>query len=59
MGRAIASGGQQIGYASLVDLNDGRILWFGRLARNSGDLREATPAAETVEALLSDFPPAK
>ena len=59
MGRAIASGGQQIGYASLVDLNDGRILWFGRLARNSGDLREATPAMETVEALLSDFPPAK
>jgi hypothetical protein len=52
-------GGQQIGYASLVDLNTGQVLWFNRLARQRGDLREAEPAAETVEALLSEFPVAR
>ena len=52
-------GGQQIGYASLVDLNTGQVVWFNRLARQRGDLREAEPAAETVEALLSEFPVAK
>lgn len=55
----IPAGGQQIGYASLVDLKTGRIVWFNNLMRASGDLREAVPAAETVEALLKTFPPAK
>lgn len=50
------AGGQQVGYASLVDLETGRVVWFNRLARGSGDLREAEPAAETVGALLSGFP---
>lgn len=50
------AGGAQIGYASLVDLNDGRIVWFNDLRRASGDLREAEPAKETVEALLKGFP---
>mgnify|MGYP001627303332 CR=1 FL=1 len=53
------SGGAQIGYASLVDLRDGRIVWFNNLARASGDLREAKPAEETLEVLLKNFPPAK
>jgi hypothetical protein len=52
-------GGSQIGYASLVDLNSGRILWFNRLVRASGDLREADKAEETLSALLSDFPATK
>lgn len=52
-------GGMQIGYASLVDLNTGRVVWFNRLQRGSGDLREPDPAAETVDALLSEFPVAK
>lgn len=55
----IPTGGQQIGYASLVDLKTGRVVWFNNLVRASGDLREAQPAAETVEALLKTFPPAK
>ncbi len=50
------AGGQQVGYASLVDLDTGRIVWFNRLARGTGDLREAEPASETVGALLSGFP---
>lgn len=55
----IPAGGQQIGYASLVDLKTGRLVWFNNLARASGDMREAQPAAESVEALLKTFPPAK
>lgn len=51
------TGGVQVGYASLVDLRDGRIVWFNNLARMAGDLREAGPARETVEALLRGFPP--
>lgn len=50
-------GGMQIGYASLVDLDSGQIVWFNRLMRGSGDLREAEKAAETLNALLANFPP--
>ncbi|TWO71947.1 hypothetical protein FN976_08135 [Caenimonas sedimenti] len=49
-------GGEQVGYASLVDLKTGRVVWFNELSRMSGDLREPQPAAETVEALLKGFP---
>ncbi|WBY02194.1 hypothetical protein PE066_01280 [Ramlibacter tataouinensis] len=52
------TGGSQVAYASLVDLKDGRVVWFNHLQRVSGDLREAEPARETVEALLKGFPPA-
>ncbi len=52
-------GGVQIGYASLVDLNTGQVVWFNRLLRGTGDLREAGPAAETLESLLDKFPAAK
>jgi hypothetical protein len=53
------TGGAQIGYASLVDLNTGQVLWFNKLVRASGDLREAEPAAETLDALLAQFPVSK
>ena len=59
LGRAVPLGGAQVGYASLVDLNTGRVLWFNRLLRGRGDLREADKAAETVETLLEEFPVAK
>lgn len=52
-------GGAQVGYASLVDLNNGRVVWFGRLLRGSGDLREEAKAAETLDMLLEKFPSAK
>lgn len=55
LGIALGGGWQQ-GYASLVDLETGRVLWFNSLARFSGDLREPTKAAETVDALLLGFP---
>src|SRR5688572_9294232 len=60
LGRVIpTAGGLQTGYASLVDLNTGRVLWFNRLQRGSGDLREADTAGETLDALLSEFPVTK
>ena len=51
--------GMQTGYASLVDLNTGRVVWFNQLLRGSGDLRDAENAAETIEALLREFPATK
>ncbi|MCH7544228.1 MAG: hypothetical protein IIB65_11395, partial [Proteobacteria bacterium] len=42
-------GGTQIGFASLVDLETGDILWFSRLARASGDLRTPSAAEESVK----------
>jgi hypothetical protein len=47
-------GGSQIGFASVVDLKTGDIVWFNWLARASGDLRTPQAAAETVKALVSD-----
>lgn len=52
----ITLGGQQVGHASLVDLQTGRVVWFNELSRMWGDLRAAQPAGETVEALLEGFP---
>jgi hypothetical protein len=49
-------GGVQVGYASLVDLQTGQVLWFNQLLRGTGDLREAAKAADSVEALLTGFP---
>jgi hypothetical protein len=50
------AGGAQVGYASLVDLETGQVLWFNRLLRATGDLREAKTAEESVDALLYKFP---
>ena len=55
MGAAIL-GGLQEGFASLVDLRTGEIVWFNELGRLTGDLRSAEPAAETVKVLLTEFP---
>jgi hypothetical protein len=51
---AVAPGGTQVGFASLVDLKSGDIVWFNRLARAEGDLRTPKAAAETVKVLISD-----
>jgi hypothetical protein len=56
---SISLGGEQVGYASLVDLNTGRVVWFNELSRMWGDLRDPKSAGETVEALLKGFPEAK
>jgi hypothetical protein len=50
------TGGFQVGYASLVDLHDGRVVWFNMLRRGTGDLRTPEKATETLDTLLEDFP---
>lgn len=49
-------GGAQVGYASLVDLKTGRILWFNEMAKATGDVRELEPAKATLGHLLKAFP---
>lgn len=49
-------GGQQVGFASLVDLQTGDVIWFNRLLSGFGDLRDPTLAHEACESLLSDLP---
>lgn len=51
--------GVQAGFASLVDLETGQLLWAGRLVSTTGDLREKEPAVKTVENLLTNFPTSK
>ena len=48
--------GQQIGFASLIDLETGEVAYFNRLLRGAGDLRTQEAATKSVELLLSGFP---
>jgi hypothetical protein len=48
--------GIQTGFATLVDLNDGNIVWFNRIANQSGDLRTPGAAHSTVSQLIDDIP---
>jgi len=51
-----AAAGPRIGSATLVDLRNGRILWFNAVFGDPGDMREAATAREAVTVLLSGFP---
>ena len=46
------AGGQQVAFASLVDLKTGRVSWFNTLVSGVGDIREADGAKDMVERLL-------
>jgi hypothetical protein len=50
------SGGVQVGYATLVDLHSGDVVWFNQNVSGFGDLREAEPARASVTSLLTGFP---
>jgi hypothetical protein len=52
-------GGKQVGYASLVDLNTGQVVWFNRMIRGVGDLREEKKAKDVLDILLEKFPSSK
>lgn len=47
---------EQEGFASLVDLRTGNIVWFNRLLSGFGDLRTKEPAQQTVDALIKGIP---
>lgn len=48
--------GQQVGFASLVDLQTGDIVWFNKIFSLSGDIRDLHSAQDFVRKLLADFP---
>lgn len=52
-GIGIAPGAVQYGFCSLVDLRTGQVLWANRVLRATGDLREAAPAQETIDTMLT------
>jgi len=56
LGHVVPGGGQRGGYASLVDLRSGNILWFNHVFGFPGDLREAKGAQGAVKYLLTGFP---
>ncbi len=49
-------GGLQIGFASLVDLRSGDVVWFNRLFSQAGDLRKPDMAHDATKTLLKDLP---
>lgn len=49
-------GGSQYGFASLVDLRSGEIVWFNQLASGTGDLRKPESAQAACRQLLTEFP---
>jgi hypothetical protein len=53
-GAIVMPGGVQQISASLVDLRSGQVVWFHRLERVIGDLRERDAARETLDSLLYD-----
>lgn len=48
--------GSHIGYAALVDLNSGDLLWLNVDLKAGGDVRTAEGAAERIDQLLRGFP---
>ena len=50
------STGQELGFASLVDLRTGKIVWFNKVAAGVGELREKENARLTVDNLLKNLP---
>jgi hypothetical protein len=55
----IPAGGQQVAFASLVDLKTGRVVWFNYLSTGVGDIRSPEGADKLVKALLDNMKPGK
>ena len=51
--------GSEHGFASLVDLKTGDIVWFNVVTAGKGELRDADSAAKTVDALFKNIPTAR
>jgi len=49
-------GGAQVGFASLVELETGNVVWFNLLARGNGDLRHAEGAGDAARNLMAQMP---
>ncbi|WP_282604822.1 hypothetical protein [Pelagibius sp. Alg239-R121] len=51
-----AHGGQQVGYASLVDMKTGNVVWFNFLHSTTGDLRKEEGSRLAIRNLLDEAP---
>jgi hypothetical protein len=51
----VAQGGQQVAFASLVDLKTGQVVWFNTLASSVGDIRTQEGADKMVKTLLESM----
>jgi hypothetical protein len=51
----VPQGGQQLAFASLVDLKTGQVVWFNFLHSEVGDIREQKGADTLVSKLLGDM----
>jgi hypothetical protein len=47
---------EQTGYASLIDLETGDLVWLNRVSEGCSDLRDTDDLQRTLELLLSGFP---
>lgn len=52
----IPSAGQQLGFASLIDLRDGNVRWFNFVASETGDFRKEKSAKKSTLKLLEELP---
>lgn len=52
----LPSGGQHFGYASLVDLQTGDVVWFNVMDGSAGDVRTPDGARSMVDRLLKTMP---
>ena len=52
----VADVGSESGFASLVDLKTGDVVWFNVVVAGSGELRNKDGAASAVRALFKDIP---
>ena len=50
------SSGEHVGYAALIDLKTGELVWINADFKMGGDVREADGAAKRVRQLLEDLP---
>ncbi len=53
---AAASTGGESGFASLVDLKTGEVVWFNYVAAGTGELRDEDGAVKAVNNLFKDMP---
>lgn len=56
MGGVPVTAGEHVGYAGLVDLKTGDLLWLNADAQMGGDVREKDGADKRMRQLLEDFP---
>jgi hypothetical protein len=57
-GVGVSTGATEHGFASLVDLKTGDIVWFNVVRAGKGELRNADDAARAVDDLFKDIPTA-